>query len=524
MTVNFLLRFYRAALRMFPSGFRAEFEDEMMDVFRHQLGQAAIEGLPAMCALLLREVGGLVGGGLRRRLTARPVRSILLARTGSSVEMPLDEARLAISWKSVLGLLVLFAIAVFLFNACQSLWYVTLDGAKDVRHVALGDFNGDDLPDAFLSIGSIGDGYWRSDKVMINQGNGRFVDSGQELGEWRSFAGATADMDADGRVDVISGNYIGLFYFRNTGDGVMESNEYGPRDFVHRSSLLNVAVADLNGDGRLDVFTTGCCGWITDSAGTGLRHNGYSEVWFNDGQGGLIVGEQKIGDRSSNAVALGDLNGDGSIDAFLANGQDVGGEPPFLIGERLVLRLQAMTHGDFGPLIFTYRNPNTVWFNDGQGHFIDSGQQLGHSESLVVALGDVNGDGSLDAVVGNNGADELWLNDGRGNFSLGQRLDGDHTWSVALVDLDGDGDLDLVAGGETSGRVWLNNGDGLFSRGQRVDYGRYESIAAGDVTGDGIPDILASGEEAYRVWRGRGDGRFTADARRFYTAEAVAGR
>ena len=181
--VNFLIRFYRAALRMFPSGFRAEFEDEMVDLFRQRLEHTAIEGVPAMLALLLREAGGLVGGGLRWRLYARPVRSILLARTGSSVEMPLDETRLAISWKSVLGLLVLFVLAVFLLNACRNLWYVTLDGANDVRHVALGDFNGDDLPDAFLSIGSIGDGYWRSDRVMINQGNGRFVDSGQELGE-----------------------------------------------------------------------------------------------------------------------------------------------------------------------------------------------------------------------------------------------------------------------------------------------------------------------------------------------------
>ena len=243
-----------------------------------------------------------------------------------------------------------------------------------------------------------------------------------------------------------------------------------------------------------------------------------------DGQIAMSEFSDSWSDSVARNFAQFDLNGDGFVDAFLANGQDVHGEPPFLIGERLVLRLQAMTHGDFGPLIFTYRNPDTVWLNDGQGHFIDSGQQLGHSESLAVALGDVNGDGSLDAVVGNNGADELWLNDGRGDFSLGQRLDGGHTWSVALVDLDGDGDLDLVAGGETGGRAWQNDGKGEFRPGQRIHFGRYESITVSDVTGDGIPDIFASGEESYRVWRGRGDGRFTADARGYYTAEASAGR
>ena len=45
--------------------------------------------------------------------------------------------------------------------------------------------------------------------------------------------------------------------------------------------------------------------------------------------------------------------------------------------------------------------PNTVWTNDGTGTFSNSGQALGGSRSYSVALGDLDGDGDLDAMAGN---------------------------------------------------------------------------------------------------------------------------
>jgi hypothetical protein len=120
---------------------------------------------------------------------------------------------------------------------------------------------------------------------------------------------------------------------------------------------------------------------------------------------------QSLGSSDSYDVALGDLDGDGDLDAFVAN----------------------------------LSQPNTVWLNNGAGAFTDSGQSLGSSNSWDVALGDLDGDGDLDAFVANynSQANKVWLNDGTGAFTdNGQNLGNSESLGVALGDVDGDGDLD----------------------------------------------------------------------------------
>ena len=104
----------------------------------------------------------------------------------------------------------------------------------------------------------------------------------------------------------------------------------------------------------------------------------------------------------------------------------------------------------------TGRAENRILLNEG-GVFTDSGQRLGTQDSISVALGDLEGDGDIDAFVGNYGGSRIWLNDGAGTFFSGGLLLGTlDAVDVALADLDGDGDLDAWVGNNGGNMVWLN--------------------------------------------------------------------
>jgi hypothetical protein len=233
----------------------------------------------------------------------------------------------------------------------------------------------------------------------------------------------------------------------------------------------DVGLGDLDGDGDLDAF-------VANPYSGGANNT----VWLNDGSGAFSDSGQVLG--YGRGVDLGDLDGDGDLDAFVANPHSGGVN-------------------------------NTVWLNDGSGAFSDSGQALGNEGGWAVALGDLDGDGDLDAFVANTDANTVWLNDGNGAFTDdGQRLGGAITAAVALGDLDGDGDLDALAGGwDEPAKAWLNDGAGTFAdsgRGLSPASVHIHGLALGDVDRDGDLDVImaiASGHPN-QVWINDGDGAF----------------
>ena len=148
-------------------------------------------------------------------------------------------------------------------------------------------------------------------------------------------------------------------------------------------------------------------------------------------------------------------------------------------------------------------------------------RSLGAGSELTasVSLGDVNGDGALDVVVANGrhwpGQNRIYLNDGRGAFTLARRLGEEEagTYAVPLADFDGDGDLDIAVGNDrTRNLVFLNDGGGRFEAGATFGTpSSTRSLTLADLDGDGHKDILIvnRGRQNF-IFHGDGAGAFSA--------------
>ncbi|MBK6433584.1 VCBS repeat-containing protein, partial [Candidatus Amarolinea dominans] len=125
--------------------------------------------------------------------------------------------------------------------------------------------------------------------------------------------------------------------------------------------------------------------------------------------------------------------------------------------------------------------------------------------TMSLALADLDRKNGLDIVAGNatGQPNHVYYNDGGGSFvdeplALGKALS--DTWSVAVSDLDGDGWPDIVAGSKRQSAIYLNDGHGGFAAIPTQALGGptdpTTSVAVGNLNGGDCPDIVVGNDNA----------------------------
>lgn len=169
-------------------------------------------------------------------------------------------------------------------------------------------------------------------------------------------------------------------------------------------------------------------------------------------------------------------------------------------------------------------NANEVWLNDGSGNYTLH-QSFGNSQSNGLATGDIDDDDDIDIFIANAtnfigpssvSSNKVWLNDGSANFtSNGQSLGFSTSSAVTLADFDGDNDLDAyIANSSYPNTVWINNGAGQFTdSGQLLGYHNTQDVFHADIDNDNDIDVITANigntDTANIVWLNNGSGGFS---------------
>src|SRR5580704_17689344 len=337
-----------------------------------------------------------------------------------------------------------------------------LSGGVYAFSVAVGDFNGDGNADlAIVNECSENNCNSGTVSVLLGNGDGTFQAAKSfSSGGYEAFAVATADVNKDGKADLIVANgcqstsqcangVVGVLL--GNGDGTFQSAKTYASGGVVASS---VAIADVNRDGNPDLLVANQC------LNSNCTSGGVS-VLLGKGNGTFQTAQSyATGGLAAVSVAVGHFNGAKKIDLVVANECQSSGS----------------CNGSVGILL-----------GNGNGTFKPA-QSYGSrgATAVSVATGDFNGDGKNDLVVANqcpssgscsNGNVGVLLGNGDGTFQPAQTYasGGNNTAAVAVSDLTGNGQMDLVLSNQCqmsgncnvgSVSVLLGNGDGTFQSAQ----------------------------------------------------------
>lgn len=324
------------------------------------------------------------------------------------------------------------------------------------------DLTAADGPVAIATADLDGDG--RSDLVVANENDSSvsvFLADSNGLFSSRTDIGlgntpravALTDFNADGRpdmavtIDVANQTDDLVAILLNNGDGT-----FGPRsDFTVGETPSGVVAGDFNGDGRQDVAVANHdsdsvtvllgngAGGITSTITLSNVGQGPSAITAGNVNSGSVLDLVVVGETSDSvAVLLG--NGDGTF-TLTASGST--GDAPSAV---LLADLNADSIQD---LAITNREADTVLvlIGNGDGTFGGGTEFVTGDGPAAVVAGDFNVDGTQDLIVLNENADSVSVLLGTGGAVFGVRADfatGDGPTSLVAVDFNGDGRRDLA--------------------------------------------------------------------------------
>jgi hypothetical protein len=371
---------------------------------------------------------------------------------------------------------------------------VTYDsGGVRAFSVAIADVNGDGKKD--IVVANCGITYCDSSDggvgVLLGNGDGTFQSvTTYDSGGYGTLSVAVADVNGDGKPDLVVSNTYACSNCSNGSVGVLLGNGDGTfqKAVTYDSGgfwTTFVTVADVNGDGKPDIEVSSGCS---------------SASKCGDGVVGVLLG-----------------NGDGTFQPAVA--YDSGGVAPYALAvadvnrdgkpDLLVPTCGYSTCGSAAGKV-------SVLLGKGDGTFHKAvTYSSGGYGAYSIAVADVNGDSKPDLLVTNwcasssncgDGEVAVLLGNGDGTFQKAVTYDsgGSDPYSLAIADVDGDGTPDAVVANVCAPNcdygpvvsVLLGNGDGTFQKAVSYNPGGIgaQGVAVADVNHDGRPDLVVAND------------------------------